>query len=141
MSAYAYSKQRIHVRIVSNVRKVIHMKEKPLEIKILVVLEIIYGLAVWGVCAYYWPPVEWWHFAVLFWSVVPYYLAYLIWIGKFWAWNVAMIIAILVIIGSAGWFLLLHGWTGLVDVFCNIPIVYFLTRPQVKVFFRGQVNE
>jgi len=114
-------------------------KEKPpLEIKMLIICEIIYGLSVWGIAFYFRllnPNFEFWQIAIIFWPIVPYCLTYFIWIGERRVWKLALIISIVLIPGSAGWCLLRNSWTGLVDIICNIPIILLLTRPKVKDFF------
>ena len=115
-------------------------KEKPSEIILLVILEIAYGLGVWGVVLYFWPPIEWWQYAVMVWSILPFSFAYFIWARKRWVWNVALTTAVAVVIGSSVWYLL-RSWTGMVDVFFNLPIIYLLARPQVKAFMRSRVDE
>ncbi len=120
-------------------------KEKPpLEIKMLIICEIIYGLSVWGVAFYFWllnPNFEFWQITIIFWSIVPYSLAYFIWIGEKRVWKVALIIAIILIPGSAGWCFLRNSWTGLVDIICNIPIIFLLTKPKVKDFLKGKIKD
>jgi len=61
-----------------------------------------------------------------------------LWTGKGWAWILALIFAILGIIGSV--LSLVRGGLGaIVILLLDAVIVYYLTRPNVKAFF-GETN-
>ena len=112
--------------------------KRPIGVKVLVALEIIYALAICTLFAGFrivtGPPPEWWYNT--FWAapVWVFILARALWARKRWAWIVALIYAAITIIGGFVW-LLTRGWTGILDVVCNVPIIYVLTRPQMKAFF------
>lgn len=109
--------------------------ERPSEVKILVGLEIAYVLAMSALFTGFKIFTGEW-FAALW--VVPAWvliLAYALWTRRRWAWTVALVFSVICVVGGVIW-IVVRGWTGALDVVFNAPLIYVLTRPQVRVFFR-----
>ena len=60
--------------------------------------------------------------------------AYGLWTGKGWAWTLSLIFAVLGIIGSLV-SLVRGGFVSIVTLVLDVVIIYYLTRPHIKVFF------
>jgi len=63
-------------------------------------------------------------------ALIGFFIAWGLWTGKGWTWIIALILAILGVIGG-----LLTLPIGIVTIIIQGLIIYYLTRPHVKAFF------
>lgn len=67
-------------------------------------------------------------------------LAYGLWTGRGWAWLISLILAGLGVVGSL-LSLLRGGVVAIITLLLDVLIIYYLTRPNVKVFFGKSVPQ
>lgn len=63
-------------------------------------------------------------------GMIYFSIAYGLWTGKGWAWTLCLVFSIIGLIFS-----ILSLPSGIISLIINILILYYLTRPHVKVFF------
>lgn len=63
-------------------------------------------------------------------GILSFFVAYGLWVGRGWAWSIAILLSILAIIIGV---LSLPG--GIINIIIGIIVVYYLTRPHVKAYF------
>ena len=121
------------------------MKERPTGIVLLAGLEFISGILNLGITFYlltltYFPGNSILYFSVF--GVVTLILAYGLWIGKKWARTTTFILSI---VGILFWLSNLLGiltispssdLTSIINIVLNVVIIYYLTRPHIKDYFK-----
>jgi MFS family permease len=123
--------------------------ERPFGVTILAILAIIEALVAFGAAALVGTMFAWMEsmipggfFAgmgliiagvVAIFGIIYLIIGWGLWTGQGWAWTVMLIFAILGLIGSI---IGLIAIVGIVPLIINILILYYLTRPHVKAFFR-----
>ncbi len=121
------------------------MKERPSGIVLLVSLEFISAILNLGITFYlltltYFPGNSILYFSVF--GVITLILAYGLWIGKRWAKTITFILSI---VGILFWLSNLLGiltispssfLTSIINLILNGVIVYYLTRPHIKDYFK-----
>jgi len=121
------------------------MKERPTGIVLLVSLEFLAGIFALGMTLYlltltYFPGNSVTYFTLF--GVMSLILAYGLWIGKRWARTITLILSI---IGILLWLSNILGvlsispssfLNSIINIVLNMVIIYYLTRPHLKDYFR-----
>jgi hypothetical protein len=68
-------------------------------------------------------------------AIADFALAYGLWVGKHWAWTVAMLLAALGIVFSVFTLFVRPGLGELVTLILDLVIVYYLMQPRVQSYF------
>ncbi len=122
-------------------------RERPFGVTVIAILEIIGGLVLIGLGAFFAAvgmaagvipffglPISIVYIGLaiilIILGLIAFAIAYGLWTGKGWAWTVALVFSIIgIIIG------LLNLPGGIINIIINAIIIYYLTRPHVKEFF------